>query len=159
MVTEEELKNLNSKQKLEYYAVKEFLEVYKTQRHICTKIIELSDNPDVKILLNNKIIGIEVAHAFYDTEEAKMLLGQKYKNYSFHEIMPDDDFVKPIQKILHKKSTKNYGKDTWLVIRSASPIFSADTLELYSKNLLIPENHFDQIWIVFNRFNTISQIQ
>lgn len=155
-ITEEDIKNLNEKKRLEYFAVHNFLKVYDKQNKAISGILELSENPDIKVDINKKIIGVEVAHAFYDEKEAQMYLTDRYESYIkegkivflWHELMNGSGFINVIEKIIANKSLKNYGKNTWLLVRTVSPIFGLDTLQYYPP-LKITKNNFEQIWIVF----------
>lgn len=58
---------------LEEYALRYFIEDFKRQTGIESKIISRREGPDAVVEYNSTKIGIEITHLYYDSEEAKIL--------------------------------------------------------------------------------------
>lgn len=71
------------------------------------------------------------------------------------------DFIEELFKQISNKCIKDYGRNTWLIVRTASPIFGKDTFDHYTriKPYTIPENKFEAMWVLFNSDNTAIQLK
>ncbi len=138
---------------LEKYAVKYFIEAYPKP----LEELEHSDKPDFTLIdkSDNSKIGVEIAHLWHDKEEAKLLLGRSTP--TAHGIMCANDLIEVLNTLLDKKATKIEGYKThdkyFLVIRVASPIFDKSTFDMYEKDIIFPENRYDEIWLVLDEGN------
>lgn len=161
IITEKDIVDLNEKQKLEFWAAQKFLETYNKTYNSNYKIIELRDSPDI-IVNNNKIShGIEVTHVFYDHKEAQTILGRRYMSDNdlliYHGPMTDLGFTEMINESIARKAYKDYGMNTWLLIRTSSALFNENSLR---RDLIqVPDNNFEQIWVLFKANGTIARVQ
>lgn len=65
------------------------------------------------------------------------------------EMNPQQRLVTALTRILNSKSQKSYDSSrVWLVIRNASPLWQAQDFEQCRQHFSIPQNPFEQIWLL-----------
>lgn len=150
----------NEKPELEVAACNYFLQSYNSFLKTNFSLIDHDDKPDIIIKDNNsgEVIGLEVTHLFYDTNEAKILLGRSLN--IIHDPMNMYTLVQRLNDLLQKKTEAalkySFAKRMFLLVRVASPIFFLSDFEIYEDEINIPMfNPFDQIWLLL--FNDQSQ--
>jgi len=88
---------------------------------------------------------------YYDSKEAKMLLGRS--SDKIHGLMKSTAILQTLNERLKKKSTQaeeyKFEGKMFLVVRVASPIFDKSTFDLFEADIIVPSNVFDQIWLLF----------
>ena len=137
-----------------------FLDAYNQRKGTHLKFKGHSDKPDfiVEDLGSSKIVGIEVAHLFYNKDEAKMLLGRSSKLIT--ELMNSSELIKKLNKILENKTAAarkyKFSDRMFLIVRVASRIFDRSTFDMFNKNMVVPPNIFDEIWLVFYDSSTLA---
>ena len=69
---------MNEKQNLELAACTYFIDSYNTIHRTSFQLIAHQDKPDCLLqdVVTGEQVGVEVTHLYYDTEEAKMVLGR-----------------------------------------------------------------------------------
>lgn len=141
------------KLQLEEDAIKLFLKFYNSQTDDKLEKKKHQDRPDF-ILFNpvtGKDIGVEVSHVFYDDEEAKMLLGRPYTLTHGKIDLSELSFVLNTRLLDKSQDAQDYpyNEEMMLIIRIASPIFNKESFNLLDDKIIIPQNRFSQIWLVF----------
>lgn len=131
--------------RLEYYAAKQFLEIYNQGHATQYEIDLLQDSPDVACV--PKHFYIEVATVFDQPTDAPKIMGRAEGTGGVREIHAA---IKQINKILHDKSLKRYGvANCVLVIRHGVPIFSGQDFRLFADEFIIPYPHdFSEIFLL-----------
>lgn len=95
----------DEKSALEEAAIGIFIDLYNFNRQDDLKVVKKQECPDY-ILKNMKedFIGIEVTHLFYDSEEAKMLLGRSDR--TFHGLENSTHYVETLNELLKQKEKR-----------------------------------------------------
>lgn len=147
----------SEKERLEEYAMKYFITAYPKG----LKVLIHSDKPDFTLLDTNdeSKIGVEIAHLWHDSNEAKILLGRSEQ--TIHGIMCANDLIKVLNALLEQKANKvsrflPHDK-FFLVIRVASPIFDKSTFDIYEESIVCPENRYNEIWLILDDNNKNSR--
>jgi hypothetical protein len=141
----------DEKYRLEVAAIKLFINISSAGRGINYNIITKYESPD--FILEDEsgnILGVEVTHIFYDSEEAKMLLGRSDKKT--HGLENLDTYIEELNSVLKKKGEKgnNYEFDypLLLLIRNASPFWGLNDIEQSLDKLLVPIGIYKEIWML-----------
>lgn len=122
------------------------------------QILAHSDKPDIIIgnLESGRRIGIEVTHLFYNSEEAKILLGKS----DAEQDGPEDilSFIYRLNKLLEQKAEKargyDHGYDLALLIRVVSPVFEKSYFDRFERMIKVPQSEYSHIWLLFFDFNS-----
>lgn len=146
------MKNHNDeKQILERDAIELFINISRAGRGVDYRIIAKQESPDFVLADEfGNMIGVEVTHIFYDSEEAKMLLGRSDRKT--HGLENLDGFIAELNIALKKKGEKgnNYEFDypLSLLIRNASPLWGLSDIEHSLDKLQVPTGIYQEIWIL-----------
>lgn len=143
-------KHNDEKIALENSTINIFLNLFNTNHQEQYELYERRESPDFVLKsLTGELLGLEVAHLFYDPEEAMMLLGRS--NKKSHGIEMLDGLLYELNRLLKQKEIKvlKYTSiyPTSLVIRNASPIFGMSDL-LKEKKKIIKVNNYENVWFV-----------
>ncbi|NPU86379.1 MAG: hypothetical protein HPY65_18020 [Syntrophaceae bacterium] len=150
---------MKQKDKLEYHAVINFVKIYNCKHKRLLHFIRQCQPPfpDTICRLNNKEIGIEVAHSYGTGVEAAVRLGnRKMKDFpeKLHQMRRlthlDVRALGSLNNILAGKSSKTYQfSPTWLIVRNAFMLWSLTDYRKHKKQIVIPNvNPFKQIWLL-----------
>jgi hypothetical protein len=153
------IKKLDEKRQLEFYAVLHFIRDQRKHHHRWLKFKEFSDppNPDTYCLLNGEQVGIEVTHLCGNNHDAKNALGKlnNGENLEGNKQQPappgsmNNRLPHELNRILEYKAKHNYGDKTWLVIRNTYPLWEKGDFERYRADIKVPRQHaFEEIWLV-----------
>lgn len=160
---------MNEKLALESAACTYFVASYNRLHQTTFQIHEHQDRPD--FILNDvdtgEKIGVEVMHLYYDSREAKMVLGRL--SGQLHGVMTISQLIEKLNVDLADKinSAANYdftGK-LILLIRVASPIFDRQDFDMYEDEIIVPQpNTCAEIWLLFwdqttAAYSDLKQIQ
>ena len=143
---------MNEKKKLEKLAGKYFLNSYNELLKTDFKIKTQREKPDLEIIDENTniILGVEITHLYYGTEEAKILFGRTTQSMS--SIMEPGNLIENLNGLLAEKANqvKNYDfpHKILLVIRVASRIFNKSDFDEVEKDIIVPPNIFSEIWLL-----------
>ncbi|MEW6387333.1 MAG: hypothetical protein AB1491_07450 [Thermodesulfobacteriota bacterium] len=125
------------------------------KRWLILKEFSNPPNPDFYCNLDGKKIGIEIAHLYGSERDARSSFGRERKNERniqsrINPPIPLNCRIPyDLNRTLLEKANHNYGKNTWLVIRNAYPIWFKDDFEQYINQINIPRKHyFDEIWLI-----------
>ena len=146
------MKNHNDeKLRLEEDAIELFIQVSRAGRGVSYHIVAKQESPDFVLADESEnMIGVEVTHIFYDSEEAKMLLGRSDKKT--HGLENLDNFIKELNIALKKKGEKgiNYDFDypLLLLIRNASPFWGLSDIKHSLDKLQVPTGIYQEIWLL-----------
>jgi len=156
------IKKLDDKRRLEFYAVLYFIWDQRKNHHRWLIFKEFSEppDPDTYCLLNGEKVGIEVTHLFGDGQDAQKLLGKMTTPEEYQQLKENpalapltQSIPNAINRILEDKANHHYGGKTWLVIRNAFPLWEKGDFETYLPEIIIPRHHaFEEIWLVCDRF-------
>ena len=139
------------KEQLEEFVINNFINNYQIE----LRILKHSDKPDFTLFdkINNKKIGAEVTHLYYDGNEAKILLGRS-DNKNSHGIMNFSNLINKLNELINQKCDKikefKHHDKFILIIRVASPIFDKFDFDRYEKDIIYPENKYSEIWIILD---------
>lgn len=139
------------KYQLEKAAIDLFIQIYNENSAIKYVTAQKRERPDFLLLdsIGNSI-GMEIAHVFYDSLEAKMLLNKS--DEFIHGVENLMVFINEFNKVLSKKCTVresfeiNY--QCSLLIRNTSPIFTFEDIRNFIQYIEIPNNNYKDIWIL-----------
>jgi hypothetical protein len=160
------------KRQLERDAAKHFLRLYEQQHH--TPMRDISHNepskPDISCHLDGQALDLEIAHLYANSSEAKILtreIIQQVQGQSASIAASDKELelltylsdlvemnsqqrlVTALTRILNSKGRKTYDSPrVWLVIRNASPLWQAKDFHQCMQYFHVPENPFEQIWLL-----------
>lgn len=150
---------MNEKQALEQGAIENFITAYTEDAEGVLQFVKLLEPPfpDGMCTLNGNNIYIEVGHIYDTTADTKHLLVRTDKQAPTEQDKQDSRLI-PLNKrliislnrLLEKKSYKKYkGSPVWLLIRSATPLWSKSNFQDHLNEILVPGTHsFDQIWLL-----------
>jgi hypothetical protein len=144
---------MEEKAGLERAACEGFLQSYNAEYGTSFVIKKHRDRPDFLIAdASGEEIDIEMAHLYYDREQAKTSLfrGEKEK---LHGIMQTDKLITELNTLLESKAAQavkyNFGNRLFLVVRNTSPIHELADFEMFEENIHIPPSHpFAHIWLL-----------
>ncbi|EHB68481.1 MULTISPECIES: hypothetical protein [Paenibacillus] len=140
----------DEKYALEEAAVSIYMNLYNLNHKDKLEIAERRECPDF-VLKNEKgdFMGLEVAHLFYNSEEAKMILGRSTNE--IHGLENSKDYIETLNGLLKQKEKKILKYETiypiTLLIRNASPIFGMSCF-LREKNLIYKPSKYTNVWFV-----------
>ena len=150
---------MHRKEKLEYYAVINFIREY--NRNHKRQFIFLSlckpPMPDAICELNGKAVGIEVVHSYGSGIEAAIRLGNreasdfpKKKHLERRTTPINIRALDSLNKRLFEKSKKEYSfSPVWLLIRNAFPLWGLKEYKRNKSGICVPGSHpFKQIWLI-----------
>lgn len=147
---------LDEKWLLEQTAAEYFVAALNDLYATSFQILEHSDKPDIVIGDSNtgRKIGIEVTHLFYNSEEAKALLGKS--DNSPNGLEDIRSFIDRLNQLLHQKAQKakgyNHRSELALLIRVVSPVFSKDYFDRFERLIKVPQPEYKHIWLLFYNF-------
>jgi len=153
------IKKLDEKKQLEFYAVLYFIRDQRKnhKRWLIFKEFSEPPNPDTYCLLDGEQVGIEVTHLCGNNHDAKKVLGRVNLGESLEEnprdLVPlasmNHRLPNELNRILEYKAKHNYGYKTWLVIRNTYPLWMKGDFETYRADIIVPRQHaFEEIWLV-----------
>lgn len=160
------------KRQLERDAAKHFLRLYEQMYDTPMRNIWHNEpsRPDISCHLNGKPLDLEIAHLYASASEAKILtqeiIDQVQGGHS--SLTPTDKerelihylsdlitmdkqqrLITALSRVLSSKSQKTYDSPrVWLVIRNASPLWRAEDFLLCRECFHVPDNPFEQIWLL-----------
>lgn len=139
------------KRDLEREAVKIFIDIYNQNHANKLRLLYQRERPDAVLQdsFQNKI-GVEITHLFYDSEEAKMLLGRSKESVHSHEVI--EMLINELNKRIQTKEIKidkySTSHPIALIIRNASRAFGMSDI-LNAKELIYkPQGKFTHIWFI-----------
>ncbi|WP_168123025.1 hypothetical protein [Paenibacillus sp. HB172176] len=135
---------------LEEAALQLFLDLYHANHSSRYTCVERRESPDF-VLRDDKgeSVGAEVAHLFYNAEEARMLLGRSTKKYL--ALQKIEDLINVLNELMrHKEAKREKYESSYpniLLIRNTSPIWGiSDVLRM--KGFIQPTAAFERIWFI-----------
>ena len=150
----------SEKHGLETGALNQFSEVFSLEHGNGRFVFHELRNPpepDGLCALDGHTLYVEVGHIYGEESDAKRLLGRTGRAAATQEqrisasTMPlDGRLVVPLNSLLANKATKTYqASRVWLLIRSASPLWSREDFKEHQSSIAIPLEHpFEQIWLL-----------
>ena len=153
------IKKLDEKRQLEFYAVVYFIRDQRKNHHRWLLFKEFSEppNPDTYCLLNGEQVGIEVTHLVGNDHDAKNVLGRLNHGGNLEESKQEREppaainsrIPTELNRILDYKAKHHYGDHTWLVIRNTYPLWQKRDFERYRAAIVVPRHHaFEEIWLM-----------
>ncbi|OXM82847.1 hypothetical protein [Paenibacillus rigui] len=147
------LRNNKEKRDLERAAAQIFIDIYNNNHDPKLRLLYQRERPDAVVQVQDatlRPIGIEITHLFYDSEEAKMLLGRS--KASSHSMELIELLVKELNNRIQVKEAKisTYSSEypIALLIRNASPAFGMSEI-LREKHLIYkPQGKFTHVWFL-----------
>jgi hypothetical protein len=136
--------------RLEYFAAKQFLEIYNRKNRTSFRIELLQDAPDVVCAQGNETLDIEVTTVFDYRTDAPKILGRAEGLGRAREI---GAAISEINRVINSKSTKNYGSENCiLLLRHGVPIFTGVDFRQRIGNFIVPKTHsFKEIYLLAHR--------
>lgn len=139
------------KRDLERAAVKIFIDIYNRNHPTKLRLLYQRDKPDAVLQdSNRRKLGVEITHLFYDSEEAKMLLGRSKGNPHSDEVV--ELLIKELNNRIIKKEAKIESYSTEypisLIIRNASPSFGMSDILSVKHLIYKPRGKFVNVWFV-----------
>lgn len=147
---------LDEKWLIEESAALALVEILNLQPDLKYKIIKHDDRPDIVIenQLDGTRLGVEVTHLFYDSNEARFILGRS--NEYVHPPEYIEEYIRRLNALLQQKSEKAKGYDQEyplaLLIRVVSPLFHMLNFDTYEARIIVPTSDFKIIWLLFYDF-------
>jgi len=160
---------MNERLALERAACNYFLDSYNRLHDTAFEIVDHRDKPDfwARDTRSGEKIGIEVTHLFFDSREAKILLGRSPDGT--HGTMTISELIERLNDLLAQKITQtakyNFEGRLFLLVRVASPIFDKKDFEIFEDEITFPPgNVLDEVWLLFlnqttQTYNDLMQVQ
>lgn len=154
------LRHAREKHGLETGALTQFSEALANlwgERRFAFHELRNPPEPDGFCSLDGQPLHVEVGHFYGTQSDAKQLLGRKGKFAATSKEQLQSSLaplnmrlLMPLNRLLAGKAAKTYkSQRVWLVIRSASPLWSLDDFKTYQADIIIPKTHpFEQIWLL-----------
>jgi hypothetical protein len=145
------MKNDHEKRALERAAVKILIEIYNRNHDNKLRLLYQQERPDAVLQDSyHRKIGMEITHLFYDSEEAKRLLGRSIDNIRKLEVI--ETLIEELNNRIIRKESKIDSYSTAypiaLIIRNVSPAFGMSHI-LSAKPLIYkPLGKFTNIWLI-----------
>ena len=141
------------KRQLERDAAKHFLRLYEQMHETPMRNIWHNEpaKPDISCHLDGKPLDLEIAHLYANKSEAKEVSNREFiRSLSDLEEMDSQESLSTaLGRLLNSKAKKQYDSPrVWLVIRNASPRWQADDFKRCLAHFQMPENPFEQIWLL-----------
>lgn len=144
--------DMGEKELLEEFAIKYFINQLSRIENNPYTIVEHTDKPDF-IIQNEKsreILAVEIAHLYYDQEEAKMIFGRSKRKVHSGEY--GEMYIQRLNSLIADK-IKKYGNYDFagniiLVIRVTSRVFDLNLFRQYYDLIEIPGNMYSQICLI-----------
>ncbi|MTI65500.1 MAG: hypothetical protein FH753_02755 [Firmicutes bacterium] len=139
------------KKRLEKTAIDLFLTNYNKITKKNYILLRQQEIPDAIIIDDEGFkLGLEITHLFYDSTEAKMLLGRT-ENIE-HKIEDINKLIDRLNRLLKKKRLIGPSYITEhpciLLVRNASPIFHISDFKENIDKIKIPKGVFKEIWLL-----------
>lgn len=150
---------MDEKHWLENRLMDYFIEAMNKMHGVNFSIVLHRDRPDfiIKDETHSTNFGVEITHLFYDQDEAKDLMC--HDNFSYSKVENIEHYIHILNLILAKKAEKAKGYlqdyELILLVGVTSALFNRDDFEMAQENILVPENQFSTICLVF--FNQLNQ--
>jgi hypothetical protein len=147
---------LDEKWLIEESAALALVEILNLQQGMKYEIFKHADRPDIVIenQLDGTRLGVEVTHLFYDSDEARFILGRSREAVHPPEYM--DEYILRLNTLLQQKSEKakgyNHEYPLALLIRVVSPLFHMLNFNAYDSKIVVPTSDFKIIWLLFYDF-------
>ena len=147
---------LDEKWFLEETAAQALVEILNSRQGTSYGIIKHTDRPDIVIenRLDGTRLGVEVTHLFYDSAEARLILGRSKELRHSPEYI--EEYIRRLNALLLQKSEKakgyNHDYSLALLIRVVSPVFHIYDFEAYAAKIVVPTSDFALIWLLFFDF-------
>jgi hypothetical protein len=148
--------SLDEKWLIEESAALALVELLNLQQGMKYEIVQHSDRPDMIIenQLDGSRLGVEVTHLFYDSDEARFILGRSQER--FHSPEHIEEYISRLNALLQQKSEKakgyNHEYPLALLIRVVSPLFHMLNYDTYESRIVVPTSDFKIIWLLFYDF-------
>ena len=132
------------------------VELLNLQQGMKYEIVQHSDRPDMIIenQLDGSRLGVEVTHLFYDSDEARFILGRSQEKVHSPEHI--EEYISRLNALLQQKSEKakgyNHEYPLALLIRVVSPLFHMLNYDIYESRIVVPTSDFEIIWLLFYDF-------
>lgn len=149
--------SLDEKRLLEEGAALDLVEALNLRYGLGFGISEHNDRPDIVIedYAKGIRIGVEVTHLFYDSDEARRMLGRS----ATMEHPPEniEECIRRLNALLLQKSEKSHGYDhedpLALLVRVVSRVFKEGDFHDNLAKVIVPESDFQYIWLLFYDFD------
>ena len=147
---------LDEKWLIEESAAQALVEILNLQQGMKYEIVEHTDRPDIVLenLLDGTRLGVEVTHLFYDSDEARFILGRSHEQVHPPEYI--EEYIRRLNALLQQKSEKAKGYSheypLALLIRVVSPLFHMLNFKAYESRIVVPSSDFKIIWLLFYDF-------
>ncbi|OLN33455.1 hypothetical protein [Desulfosporosinus metallidurans] len=147
---------LDEKWLIEESAALALVETLNLQQGTNYEILKHADRPDIVIenKLDGTLLGVEVTHLFYDSEEARLVFGRSREQGHPPEYI--EEYIRRLNALLQQKSEKakgyNHEYPLALLIRVVSPVFHMYDFKAYASRIVVPPSDFQIIWLLFYDF-------
>ena len=141
------------KRQLERDAAKHFLRLYEQMHQTPMRNIWHNEpaKPDISCHLDGKPLDLEIAHLYANKNEAKELTNKEFIQSlsDLEEMDSQESLSTALGRLLNSKAQKQYDSPrVWLLIRNASPRWRTDDFKRCIRHFKMPENPFEQIWLL-----------
>ncbi len=143
---------------LEQNAAEYLVEALNRQLGTDFRVVLHADRPDIVIedVDTGQQIGVEVAHLFYDAEEARIFLGRSASDH--HPAEDLATYLERLNKLLSQKADKARGyshKDELaLLIRVVSAVFGMSDFNRCEQLIQVPQSRYKFIWLLFYNWDS-----
>ena len=148
--------SLDEKWLIEESAALALVEILNLQHGMKYEIFKHADRPDIVIenQLDGTRLGVEVTHLFYDSDEARIILGRSHEHVHSPEYI--EEYILRLNALLLQKSEKakgyNHEYPLALLIRVVSPLFHIFNFNDYESRIVVPTSDYKIIWLLFYDF-------
>ncbi len=139
------------KHQLERTAARIFLRLYNVNHSGKLRLLYQREKPDAVLQRHDQsLLGMEITHLFYDSEEAKLLLGRSKGRVDSKEVV--EMLIAELNKRIQIKEAKisQYERDypIALLIRNVSETFGMSDILRAKEQLYKPQGRFTNVWFL-----------
>ncbi|NEW06939.1 hypothetical protein GK047_13090 [Paenibacillus sp. SYP-B3998] len=143
------------KKGLEQTAIDIFVELYNRNHEHPLRFVQQQEKPDALLEdVEQNLVGLEVTHLFYDSEEARLMMSRSELTLPGTEVL--DQFIKVINDRVRGKEEKyreySHEYPCMLLIRNVSLLFGMSDVLGRKKKLMLPRGQFREVWLLSRDF-------
>lgn len=145
------MQDYKEKKDLERQAIKQFIRIYNCNNEDKYRLLYMQERPDSVLEVKpGQRLGMEITHLFYDSDEAKKLLGRaKEKQESTKS---PEKLIDELNELIARKESKKklYSTDypISLLIRNMSPLYNMSDFIAASEHIYKPNHVFQDVWFL-----------
>lgn len=139
------------KKDLERQAIQLFVQIYNCNHDSKYRLLYMQERPDSVLEAGQgNRLGMEITHLFYDSDEAKKLLGRSKSKKDVTK--SPEKLIDELNELISRKESKKklYSSDypISLLIRNMSPLYTMSDFIAASEHIYKPNHVFEDVWFL-----------